>query len=257
MAKQYELAERDYILGMSYKGIAAKYNVSVETVRSWKKRHGWERDKPVRKTAPSAPQNKKGCTPIKDVWQELEERLTDKEQLFCYHFIRTRNATQAALVSGYSQNKACAQVQGSRLMQRPRVKQEIDRLREIFRHDLQIEAMDVLQQYVNIAFADIGDLLEFNTCSVKLNDSKLLDTSIISEVKEGKEGVSVKLHDKMKALEKLELYFDLLPDNFKRRIEEEKLKLEHKKVENANLQPAGNINVVFNMPRPPRGNPDV
>lgn len=48
MAKEkYELAEQDYMNGMKYKDIAAKYEVSLNTVKSWKTRHGW---------------NKKGCT---------------------------------------------------------------------------------------------------------------------------------------------------------------------------------------------------
>lgn len=42
-AEKYELAERDYIGGMKYKDIAAKYEVSLNTVKSWKKRYGWDR----------------------------------------------------------------------------------------------------------------------------------------------------------------------------------------------------------------------
>lgn len=39
------LAYKDYINGMKYKDIAEKYNVSINTVRSWKQRNGWERTK--------------------------------------------------------------------------------------------------------------------------------------------------------------------------------------------------------------------
>ena len=46
-AEKYRLAERDYMSGMKYKDIALKYEVSLNTVKSWKKRHGW---------------NRKGCT---------------------------------------------------------------------------------------------------------------------------------------------------------------------------------------------------
>ena len=31
----YELAEHDYIAGMKYKEIAEKYNVIINTVKSW------------------------------------------------------------------------------------------------------------------------------------------------------------------------------------------------------------------------------
>ena len=43
--KNYILAEADYVVGMKYKDIAAKYGVSINTVKSWKKRYAWSRDK--------------------------------------------------------------------------------------------------------------------------------------------------------------------------------------------------------------------
>jgi phage terminase small subunit len=38
-------AEDDYMLGMSYKDIAAKYDVTINTVKSWKQRYEWSRNK--------------------------------------------------------------------------------------------------------------------------------------------------------------------------------------------------------------------
>jgi phage terminase small subunit len=66
---------------------------------------------------------------------------------------------------------------------------------------------------------------------VDFNESDQVDTTLIAEVKQGREGVSIKLPDKMKALEKLEKYLDLLPDNHKRMIEYERLKLDREKLE--------------------------
>lgn len=40
-----ELARKDYESGMKYKDIAAKHEVSINTVKSWQRRHGWSRDK--------------------------------------------------------------------------------------------------------------------------------------------------------------------------------------------------------------------
>ena len=40
----YKLAENDYIDGMKYKDIAEKYNVSLNTVKSWKTRYKWSKD---------------------------------------------------------------------------------------------------------------------------------------------------------------------------------------------------------------------
>lgn len=43
MADKHELAEKDYVKGMKYKDIAEKHDVSINTVKSWKVRHKWER----------------------------------------------------------------------------------------------------------------------------------------------------------------------------------------------------------------------
>lgn len=43
--EKYEQAELDYIAGMKYKEIAEKYNTSVNTVKSWKQRYNWVREK--------------------------------------------------------------------------------------------------------------------------------------------------------------------------------------------------------------------
>lgn len=64
-----ENAERDYLSGMKYKDIAEKYGVSINTVKSWIKRHGWSQKKgapsekgvhPNRVGAPQGNKNAKG-----------------------------------------------------------------------------------------------------------------------------------------------------------------------------------------------------
>ena len=47
-----ELARKDYEAGMKYKDIATKHDVSINTVKSWQRRHKWSRDK---KGAPKIP----------------------------------------------------------------------------------------------------------------------------------------------------------------------------------------------------------
>ena len=41
--QKYILAEKDYLAGMKYKDIAAKYGVTLNTVKSWKVRYGWNK----------------------------------------------------------------------------------------------------------------------------------------------------------------------------------------------------------------------
>lgn len=257
MAENHELAKHDYILGAKYAEIAEKYNVSINTVKSWKKRYGWSREKTAKKSAPIAPiKKKKGCT-TKNKDEPIEE-LSNQEQLFCYHYVRTWNATQAALLAGYakeSKNKHSAQVLGSRLLQRPRVKYEVDRLRELFKQEIHVDIQDFLAFCMKVIGADIGDYIRFGQKKVpmigmygpiidkkteksltqivnyvSLCESEQVDTSIIAEIREGKDGVSIKLADKKWAWEQLIKYFDWLPDKWQRKVEGEKLELERKRV---------------------------
>ncbi|MEC1442586.1 phage terminase small subunit [Bacillus subtilis] len=45
MVEKHIKAYKDYVKGMKYKDLAEKYGVSVNTIKSWKQRHGWKRKK--------------------------------------------------------------------------------------------------------------------------------------------------------------------------------------------------------------------
>lgn len=77
---------------------------------------------------------------------------------------------------------------------------------------------------------DLGDVEQKEINYVDFNESTMVDGTIITEVKQGRDGISVKLADKMKALEMLSKYFDLLSEKDKKRLQEEKLKAEIAKV---------------------------
>ncbi|MBM7633842.1 phage terminase small subunit [Geomicrobium sediminis] len=55
MTDQQKKAWRDYCNGMKYKDIAEKHGVSLNTVKSWKKRHAWTREKGAPKKPEGAP----------------------------------------------------------------------------------------------------------------------------------------------------------------------------------------------------------
>ncbi|KIL31318.1 phage terminase small subunit [Bacillus subtilis] len=61
MAEKHIQAYKDYVKGIKYKDLAEKYGVSVNTIKSWKQRHGWERKKgaPIEKSV----HTKKGGQP--------------------------------------------------------------------------------------------------------------------------------------------------------------------------------------------------
>ena len=275
MAEMHELALKDYILGMKYREIAEKYKVSIDTVKSWKVRYKWERDKlskAPKTDAHNAHKNKSVCTQIKDSGPDPE--LSDQEQLFCYHYVRTWNAMQSAILSGYTQNKASAKVQGCVMLKRPHIKHEVDRLRELFRQGIHLDIQDFLAFCMKVIGADIGDYSRFGMVErvvydsdgpmkgedgklikepinmLTLGESEQLDTSVIQEVKQGKDGISIKLADKKWAWEQLIKYFDWLPDQWQRKVEAEKLDYERRKVELAEktggIGKNGNVSVVIN-----------
>jgi phage terminase small subunit len=239
------------------RAIAEELDVPEKTISAWKSRDRWNavlqkndcsttNDKPARQSR----------SPSKEIINEPvveTDELTDKQRLFCIYYVKSFNQTMAAIKAGYAPESA--HVRGSELVRNRKVADEIRRIKGKMISELFLDAMDVLQVYVKIAFADITDFVDFGqekrpeldhnlkpmidengdeiTYSysfVNLKNHDEVDGTLITEVKKGKDGVSIKLADKMKALEKLSLYFDLFPDNFKRQLEEEKLKIAHHKV---------------------------
>ncbi len=222
MAEKYVKAEKDYLAGMKYKELAEKYGVSLNTVKSWKQRYGWSRDKKAHPEEKSVHTKKKGRTQKKkdapkypdDGTREtlLNEDLTDEQRMFCIYYVRTFNATQSYR-NAYGCSYDSAKAHGYELLRNVAVRAEIDRLKEIKRQQIVAEEADIVELQMRIAFGDIGDILQFRGGSVRLNASEEVDTQLIASVKEGKDGVSVKLKDSQRAIDWLSKYFLLHPDD--------------------------------------------
>ncbi|MDU7725170.1 terminase small subunit [Clostridium perfringens] len=165
---------------------------------------------------------------VKEVLENTE--LTDKQRLFCIYYIKRFNATKA-YQKAYKCSYETALVAGPRLLGNVRIQEEVRSLKEGKLNKIMLSEEDIFQKYMDIAFSDIGDYLSFKKVRknkwtknedgedipvinpdtgeqdfyeynvVELNDSKELDTSILQEVSEGKDGVKIKLQDKMKALQ--------------------------------------------------------
>lgn len=57
--------------------------------------------------------------------------LTEKQRRFCLEFMQCGNATAAYIAAGYAANKIASHSNAYKLMQDPRIKKEIARLREL------------------------------------------------------------------------------------------------------------------------------
>ena len=66
-------AYKDYVSGMKYKDIAEKYNVSINTVKSWKRRLNWQRKTNTKKGAKVQELQQLGKEIKKDLLDQLKE----------------------------------------------------------------------------------------------------------------------------------------------------------------------------------------
>ena len=232
IVENYEKAEQDYMAGMKYKDIAEKYGTTINTVKSWKKRYAWSRGEGAHKEEKVCTQKSKGApkkeAPIDDGTKATlqNDDLTPEQQMFCIYYSRTFNAAQS-YQKAYGCSYESAIANGSRLLTNDKVRAEIERLKEIKRQQIVAGADDIVELQMRIAFADIGNYVSFGqkevtdietdetymVSVVDLKESKNTDTQLIQEVKRGKDGVSVKLADKQKAIDWLSKYFLVHPDD--------------------------------------------
>ena len=235
--KNYILAESDYVAGMKYKDIAAKYGVSINTVKSWKKRYAWSRNKKTGCIQKGCTQNKKGAHKKEAVAEDvsqvvINDELTDQQQLFCLYQSRMFNYTKAYMKAYPGCTYASAAVLGSRLMKNQLIRKTIEQLKQNHMNREMLKQEDIFQKYMDIAFADMNDFMSFGqeeietdygprmVNSVRLKESDQVDGTLITEVKQGRDGVRVKLADRMKAIDWLADHMDIATAEQKAKIEQ-------------------------------------
>ena len=219
--ENYEKAEQDYMAGMKYKEIAEKYDTTINTVKSWKKRYRWNRGEGAHKIEKVCTQKTKGApkkaVPIDDGTKETLQNsdLTPEQQMFCIYYSKTFNAAQS-YQKAYGCKYDTAMVNGCMLLRNTKVREEIERLKEIKRQQIVAGADDIVELQMRIAFADAGNYAAFGNNGINwvhIANSDTVDTQIIQEIKEGQTGVSIKLADKQKAIDWLTKYFLMHPDD--------------------------------------------
>nr|DAT91653.1 MAG TPA: Terminase small subunit [Caudoviricetes sp.] len=229
------------------KDIAAQLGVKDAQIRKWKSQDKWEEKlKGTLQKNKRNVINKKTDINKQAVNEDIEsvlknDKLTEKQKLFCIYYIENFNATKA-YQRAYECSYATAMSEGSKSLRNPKIKIEIDRLTNECLEEQEINSKllskRLWKKYIDIAFADITDYLEFNSKEVQgeygtytkntisLKNSGEVDGSLISEISEGRDGIKIKLQDKMKALQWLSDRMDLLPTSVKTKLDIEMLKLE-------------------------------
>lgn len=238
--EKHELAFEDYKNGMKQKEIAKKYGTTINTVKSWSRRYEWSKKKKK-----GAPQNKsvhtkKECKKIAEEIVETSE-LDEEHQLFCIYYLKYHNKVKAyqKVKPNTPYNSAC--VMASRWSKQPAVIEEINRLKKELYEDALLDPHDIVQKYIDIAFADLNDYLEYGQEEVpviiknpitgedevlkqtinmvKFKESAFADGTILSEVKQGRNGASIKLADRMKALDWLSKHMNLATEEQRAKID--------------------------------------
>lgn len=239
--KAYELFKKGYKLI----DISKELDIPSSTVRRWKKTYNWDNERSDKNSERSFKQNNKKIKKKEPIVEEVNEvlenaELTDKQRLFCIYYIKYFNATKA-YQKAYECDYITANSHGYKLLLNVVIKEEIEKLKQHKLNRVMLSEEDIFQRYMDIAFSDITDYVNFGKREIEIlednqsktievnyvdfNDSYNVDGTIISEVKQGKDGVSIKLHDKMKALQWLSDHMNIATDKQKAELEVLKSKI--------------------------------
>lgn len=259
-AKQQKAREL-YEQGTKLVDIAEILGINAGTVRRWKCTQKWSAQKIHREETeqlsnrsqnrthetersdnkPSINYNGKQSIVKKAVEQTLSnDNLNDEQQLFCLIYAKTYNAVQSYMEAYNTTNYNAAGVSSCRLLRVPKIRKAIQDIKKAKAEQILADKEDIVELQMRIAFADIGQYLEFKeeeqpvisafgpvqieengekkTLTQKVNNvhiknSRQLDTQLIQEIKNGKNGFSIKLADKSKAIEWLSKYFEVFPED--------------------------------------------
>lgn len=256
-----EQAKALFLKGKKLIEISELLGVPEGTIRSWKNRYNWDNATLQKKRNVAKEKFTSKTVTIQDVVPEVESviqnpDLSDKQRLFCLYYVRCFNATKA-----YQKAYGCAYTTalgtGYKLLENTEIKAEIQRLKQSRLNREFLDEHDIFQKYMDIAFADITDYVEFGrekvqvmgafgpvevknpetgkkepllkeVNTVRFRESGEVDGTLIFEVKQGKDGASIKLLDRMKALDWLAEHMDLASEEQKARIAVLKSKVEDK-----------------------------
>lgn len=254
-----EQARELFLKGKKLIEISELLGVPEGTIRSWKNRYNWDNATLQKKRNVAKEKMTSKTVTTQDIVPEVESviqnpDLSDKQRLFCLYYVRCFNATKAYR-KAYGCAYSTAAVEGFNTLRNPKIQNEIQALKQSRLNREFLDEHDIFQKYMDIAFADITDYVEFGrekvqvmgafgpvevknpetgkkepllkeVNTVRFRESGEVDGTLISEVKQGKDGASIKLLDRMKALDWLAEHMDLASEEQKARIAQIKAQTE-------------------------------
>jgi len=144
----------------------------------------------------------------------VDKGITKQQQVFIDEYIIDFNGTRAAEAAKYS--KKTARVKASQLLTKVNIQEAIQKALKKRQERTQITADKVLNEYAKIAFSNIGDYAAWSKTKepssdveetgVSLIDSDKIERdklAAVESVAETKDGLKIKLHNKLGALDAL------------------------------------------------------
>ncbi|WP_447579921.1 terminase small subunit [Acinetobacter baumannii] len=164
--------------------------------------------------------------------------LTKKQKRFVEEYQIDLNATQAYIRAGSSaKNDNIAGVEAHKLLRNPKIEDAVAEAMNERSKRTEITADMVLNEYAKIGFSNISDYLKINTServvdfevdedgnrkpikewvqSVELFDTDSVDREkmdAVAEIKQTKDGIALKLHDKKGALDSIARHLGMFTD---------------------------------------------
>ena len=223
---------------MLLKDIAKAVSKRDSDIRKWKSLDKW--DEELKVNAPiakgNAPKQNNGIKkPPKTelLPEEIEtlnnEELTERQRLFCLYYVRWFNATKAYR-KVYDCDYTTAMTNGSMLLRNTKIQEHIQAIKDAKIKQAMYTAEDFFQKMMDIAYSDATDFLSFGRrinekTGLEYNyvdflDSSEVDGTLIQEVKQGKDGCSIKLVSKEFALKWLDKHYSEATDLQKAQLEQ-------------------------------------
>lgn len=223
---------------MLLKDIAKAVGKQDTQIRRWKSLDHWDEELKGNVTIPKdnvTKQNNGIEKPPKTelLPEEIEtlnnEELTERQRLFCLYYVRWFNATKAYR-KVYDCDYTTAMTNGSMLLRNTKIQEHIQAIKDAKIKQAMYTAEDFFQKMMDIAYSDATDFLSFGRRKDKKTgleynyvdflDSSEVDGTLIQEVKQGKDGCSIKLVSKEFALKWLDKHYSEATDLQKAQIEQ-------------------------------------
>ena len=163
----------------------------------------------------------------------FNSKLTEQEKKFILYYLESYNARQS-YIKAFGCDVDVAKIKAFTLLQRKDVQSQIRKLKKVLQVGYDIDPSRYIEFLLKAANADIGDYIQFSEEDVlqydkdgsvlidpdtgepikkKVNkmhlvNSKDADTSLIVSVKQGRDGISLQMVDKLKCWEKIKDFFE-------------------------------------------------